>query len=172
MQVPKLAWACHTVSWLLLFTELKFMQEKSLIFPGLPPAPSAAFPEGLPGLLGFCFSSWCYDTEPQLSPPSVHEPHWSELDGCSASLGRTHLSESFVPLTTGWNFTACAACFGFDVERDVHLAFLGVQFLFGYFITTLRVLFLICFFGKDWGALLQEIIYVIWMGTVRRGRVD
>lgn len=33
--------------------------------------------------------------------------------------------------------------FGFDVESDVHLAFLGV------FITTLHVLFLICFFGKD-----------------------
>lgn len=39
--------------------------------------------------------------------------------------------------------------FGFDVESDVHLAFLGVHFLFGYFITTLHVLFLICFFGKD-----------------------
>lgn len=39
--------------------------------------------------------------------------------------------------------------FGFDVESDVHLAFLGFQGFFGYFITTLRVLFLVCFFGKD-----------------------
>lgn len=54
-----------------------------------------------------------------------------------------HISlKALVPLSTGETLQPMQLGFGFDVESDVHLAFLGM-FLFGYFIATMRVLFLI-----------------------------